>query len=271
MSNISDQSKLLFFKTEKYHYTDHHSFDASKCPRPHFCMGLVTSGSGEFFDCERNASVEVKKGDIIFVPRTSRYVSKWSSQGDISYISAHFIFDDKSVFSGNKKFLLQKVAVEDFDKTLCDFEYMLDNYGADGFQNLIVLSKFFAILGKILPKLETEDENVSDVRIEKALMFVRAHYKEEITVEDLAREANMSVSRFFPAFKKSTGITPVEYINNYRVSRAIVLLISENTADMSIEEISESVGFESSAYFRRVFKKLTMKNPRDYKKTSMEI
>jgi YesN/AraC family two-component response regulator len=40
---------------------------------------------------------------------------------------------------------------------------------------------------------------------------------------------------------------------------------------MSIEEISESVGFESSAYFRRVFKKLTMKNPRDYKKTSMEM
>ena len=44
-----------------------------------------------------------------------------------------------------------------------------------------------------------------------------------------------------------------------------------NDSDLSIENISEQVGFESAAYFRRVFKKVTGKSPREYRKTSMEL
>ena len=78
----------------------------------------------------------------------------------------------------------------------------------------------------------------------------------------------MSTSRFFPCFKQSTGETPVDYINRFRISKSIIFMYDKN---LSIEEISEKVGFKSSIYFRRVFKKITGKTPREYKKTSMEI
>ena len=269
MSVICDQSRLLFFKTEEYVFENSHSFDTSVCPRPHFCMGFVTSGNGVFHDCENGNDVLVGEGDIIFVPMTSRYVSSWSSQGRISYISVHFIFDDRSFFA-EKKFRLQKVSLRDTEEILAAYEYML-KYSDDKTHSMGVLSRFYSILEKVIPSLECADTGIIDHRIKTAMEFVRENYSRDISVSDLAKASNMSVSRFFPAFKKSTGITPVEYINNYRVSRAIVLLISDRNNDMSIEEISESVGFESSAYFRRVFKKLTMKNPRDYKKTSMEM
>ncbi|MBQ8233914.1 MAG: helix-turn-helix transcriptional regulator, partial [Lachnospiraceae bacterium] len=89
------------------------------------------------------------------------------------------------------------------------------------------------------------------------------------SIENLADISTMSVSRFFPNFKKAMGVTAIEYLNHYRVSKAIILLM--NDSDLSIENISEQVGFESAAYFRRVFKKVTGKSPREYRKTSMEL
>jgi transcriptional regulator GlxA family with amidase domain len=64
-------------------------------------------------------------------------------------------------------------------------------------------------------------------------------------------------------------MTPVEYINSYRVNRAILLLISNS--GLSIEQIAELTGFESSAYFRRVFKAQTGKTPREYRTSAIEI
>jgi transcriptional regulator GlxA family with amidase domain len=44
-----------------------------------------------------------------------------------------------------------------------------------------------------------------------------------------------------------------------------------NRPDLSVDEISLAVGFESSTYFRRVFKLITGKNPRDYRKLKTGI
>jgi AraC-like DNA-binding protein len=88
-------------------------------------------------------------------------------------------------------------------------------------------------------------------------------------VDTLAAVANMSASRFYPAFKDALGATPVDYLNHYRVNRAMTLLVNET--ELSVEEISMRVGFESSTYFRRVFKRITGKTPKDYRKISAEV
>ena len=99
MNHITSASKLLFFKAERYEYNDYHVFDVSDCPRPHFCMGLILEGTGTFEDCEAGGCIKVEPGDIIFVPITSRYISRWEANPRASYVSMHFIFDDSAVFS----------------------------------------------------------------------------------------------------------------------------------------------------------------------------
>ena len=146
---------------------------------------------------------------------------------------------------------------------------MLANYDQDEVSQLTVLSRFYDILSMILPKLQTGQRKEIDARISKAIAYVEEHFTDDISIENLADVSSMSISRFFPNFKKAMGVTPVEYLNHYRVSKAIILLM--NDSDLSIENISEQVGFESAAYFRRVFKKVTGKSPREYRKTSMEL
>ena len=84
----------------------------------------------------------------------------------------------------------------------------------------------------------------------------------------LAGSVNMSPSRFYPLFKRETGDTPTDYVNRVRIGRAIVMMYDKS---LSVEDVSEAVGYNSSIYFRRVFKKLTGKTPKEYMKTSVEM
>ena len=112
----------------------------------------------------------------------------------------------------------------------------------------------------------------SDSHIRKKVIdHMTFNYKDSMTIQELAAIANLSPSRFFALFKKETGITPIEYKNRIGIRNAEKMLL---ISDLSIEEISEKLGFNSSSYFRRTFKAFTGQSPREYRnkiKTELEI
>ena len=269
MTDITAASKLVFFKTEKYDFLNENTFDTSSSPRPQFCLGLVLAGHGSYHDCIEGEDIEVDVGDFIFVPIGSRYISHWRGDPHISYVSMHFIFDYPAVFTKAKGFKLQKLTPTDFEATKALFLYALKNYKGNETERLAVLGGFYTLLATLLPQLTAAKRGELDARIYRAISYIEEHYKEEISVDTLAAAANMSTSRFFPLFRRAMGLSPVEYINHYRINRAVILLMSSDR--YSVEEVSEMTGFQSSAYFRRVFKRMTGKSPRDYRATSTEL
>ena len=268
MSNIVSANKLLYFKAEKYTYTHQHTFDTSTSPRPHFCLGLVLRGHGEFVDCGNKSKTSLDAGDIIFIPMGSTYVSEWSGDPDVCYISAHFIFDRQSIFADPTCFSIQKVSLQDTREILRLYTQMFEQFNDDSVSQLGSLGAFFNILNTVLPNLRFKTKKISDGRLQKALEFIEQNFSGNITVDQLAAVCQMSLPRFYPKFKAEFGITPVEYINQYRITRSIVLLMNSN---ITVEDVSEQVGFESASYFRRVFKKTTGCSPRDFRKISIEL
>ena len=95
--------------------------------------------------------------------------------------------------------------------------------------NVAVLSMLFEILGTILPHLQTAPQKKLDSRILGAIEYIEKNYTEPIAVDTLASVANMSASRFYPAFKDALGATPVDYLNHYRVNRAMMFLATDLT------------------------------------------
>ena len=77
----------------------------------------------------------------------------------------------------------------------------------------------------------------------------------------MANIMNMSESNLYAVFKKITETTPVQYLNNYRLSTASERLINSND---SIANISESVGIADQFYFSKLFKQETGGNFIEY-------
>ena len=268
MDSIFQSAQLSFFKAEKYEYNSRYTFDVSNCPRPHFCMGLILDGEAVFKDSIENEDIHVKMGDIIFVPVTGRYVSEWRGNPKIAYESVHFLLEVPGVFSRDNNYKLQKVTLPDFEYLRGEFEAIIENIKEDR-NKLLSLSHFFNVLSIVLPELKTKSPEEIDTRLKKTIKYIEEHYTEQITIDQLAEACNMSASRFFPAFKKQFIMTPMDYLNHYRIHRASVMLIADK--EISIEQISENVGYSSSEYFRRIFKRITGKTPREYRKAPLKI
>ncbi|MDQ0360243.1 AraC family transcriptional regulator [Breznakia pachnodae] len=96
------------------------------------------------------------------------------------------------------------------------------------------------------------------------LAFITHNYGEDITVQTIAESVGISRSECYRSFKKFTSKSPLEYINDHRLSQASRLLV-ETTR--TISDISMSCGFNSSSYFGKIFKKKYGCTPYAYRKT----
>lgn len=92
--------------------------------------------------------------------------------------------------------------------------------------------------------------------------YISTNYTEKITTEMLSKMCFISEAHFCRLFKKAVGKSATEYINEYRVQKAAILL--KNT-DESISGIASRVGFDDLNYFSRVFKRHLGLSPVKYR------
>ena len=103
--------------------------------------------------------------------------------------------------------------------------------------------------------------------IEKTLHYIDEHISEKISLETLAKIANMGKTNYSVIFKQITGMTVWEYVLNARVELAAGYLV-EKKDSFNMEEIAYRCGFNNSAHFNKTFKKIKGETPGNFKKNS---
>ena len=101
--------------------------------------------------------------------------------------------------------------------------------------------------------------------IQKVIEYINLHLGDQISNEELAVSANMSISHLAKVFKKETGETMTQYIAHMRCKKAANLL---KKTDLPIQEISSYVGYSDNNYFVKVFKKNYAMTPTEFRKTT---
>ncbi len=122
-----------------------------------------------------------------------------------------------------------------------------------------ILMLFSRFMRFARPRVWTKDE-----RLAKVLKFIHNNIYDDIDVENLASVACVTKPYLIRLFTKNFGISPLQYINQKKMEKAQLLLI---TGDLPIKELAYELGFNDHSYFIRLFKKINGVTPQEYRVT----
>ena len=109
--------------------------------------------------------------------------------------------------------------------------------------------------------LELPGSGIPDPVVSAMLDYAAAHYQEKVALQDVANALNYSIAFLNKRFKKQTGTTFIEYLNRYRIQKALELM---KNGKLPLHEISWQCGIGDYKYFNTVFRKYLGCGPKEY-------
>lgn len=137
-----------------------------------------------------------------------------------------------------------------------------------GFETVLtsLLIQMLVLLQRQESKHETEP--VPFKMLEEVVHFIKSNYTQNITVQHVADYFFLSASHFQRLFKKSTGLSFTQYLQNMRIQKCCELLKS---TDIPIYQIANQVGYQDMKFFHALFRKKTGVTPRQYRQNFQEF
>lgn len=132
-----------------------------------------------------------------------------------------------------------------------------------------VMSKGLFDLDETLARLEAalkhkqKLSNEAQRTMRKAMAYIHQHYAEPLSRHALAHHVGLSDDYLTYCFRQELGMTPILYLNRYRIAQAKTRLLS---TDMSITAIALEVGFSTGGYFSRLFRRETGLSPEAFRR-----
>lgn len=239
--------------------------------RDHFLVHLVVSGKGVY--TVDNTEYQIGAGSA-FIIRPQSLVSYSADQNDPwEYCWVGFNGADASRLVELTAFEEDNPVIhfsnEDAAKLKKAFLNIYSNFGTSAEQETMTVSKIFEVFSlmiKAAPKISSESSS-GRLYIKNAIKFIQRNFSDNIDVSDIAKNAGLSRSHLYRIFVRHLSLSPNEYLTQYRINQACILL---RTSGLSVGEIASSVGFDDQLYFSRVFKKLKGVPPSQYIKEIAE-
>lgn len=244
----------------------------------HEYLQFIYCISGEALIYCNSTPIHITGGDILVINSNELHYGE-NLGGELEYyiirIDPSFILSN-NIDSCQAKYispltqnllLFENKIINDTYFTSC-IEKMIDEYFAQkpGYELAVkacVYNSIVALIRNHIQKFFTKREYDTQVRSMKRFRdvfdYIDTNFSQKIDLNQLAEIAKTSTGNFCRIFKKLTGKSAVDYINELRINKAIVLL-EDKEKDLNITEIAFATGFSDTNYFCRVFRK--------YKKTA---
>ena len=104
---------------------------------------------------------------------------------------------------------------------------------------------------------------VDNPHVKYALQRIETDWKDHLSIESIASELNISSSYLSRVFKTECGKTFLDFLNGYRIQKAVELL---STKEYRVYEVADMTGFSEYKQFHRVFKEYTSVSPTEFVK-----
>lgn len=262
-----DDIKLEILKVGQEHCSPRKKTET--CKRPCYALHFVLFGRGELID-SNGKSYQINKNEAFLLYENEQYSYCPDLRDPWSYIWVELTGSGLDKLFTACGFDKENVCkhVTDFAVFVEFMKNMYDSYDASQVQRLSCSAYFMLICAKFIE--QEQQKRVSPRVAQKKrllrniLIYINNNYAFTGLSNDLIAQTNgLSVRSLTMLFDELMGMSPVEYINAYRISVACERL---QVANLSILDASHWAGFDDEKYFSRVFKKIKGITPQEYQK-----
>lgn len=149
--------------------------------------------------------------------------------------------------------------------TLKSLVFELDSKsGEGGTMSCLLLSRLLLQLARLSREVEGDTGNAAQAYVRQTIEFIHSNYDRELQLKDIASAVSLHPNYLHRLFKAYRGCTIMDYLTEYRIGKARMLLAK---SEIPVTDISEYIGMNSSQYFSSVFKKRTGQTPQEYRRS----
>lgn len=152
------------------------------------------------------------------------------------------------------------------DPALHPEQYIMDmlehNYAtpSDIYRRQAMMLLFFSALAQ--SRRELLADQPENAYVAQAVRYIQDHYHEPLLVEEIARYVGLNRSYLSTLFKQYTGLSPIKYLQTFRMTRAAHLL---SLTQLPVSAVAYSCGYQETESFHKAFKQHTGLSPKRYR------
>ena len=222
---------------------------------PYYDLTFVLSGRLIYF--LNGKRYEVKKNDAIFLPPDTLR-EREALDESVSYVSFNFLSNCDIPI---KKLFLEKVITSDIRKIVSAFPERHVIPHRNSREKAVNVLNFI-----ILELFSYSDFSTTNERVLECVRYIDEHISEKMPLSLLAEKMNLSREYLSYIFKRETGKTLTDYVNEQKMLTSRELIES---GEMSLADVSEHLGFDNYNYFSRLFRRYFDVSPVEIRKKNL--
>lgn len=231
--------------------------------RNHYLIHYIRSGSGIYTKGGQTFSLHAGDCFLVYPDVESMYQADLETPWEYSWVGFQGVDAEPIInaagFTPNQPLLRQIANGDALDRQI---HHIYDARG-NSFANSVEMSgRLYTSLACLLTNADAHTSETSyDDYVKSAIDYMHSHYSYPISIQEVADYVGVSRSHLFRAFQQCRQQSPKEYLTSIRIEEACRML---KDTPLSITVIANSLGFDNSLYFSKVFRKAVGCSPTEY-------
>ena len=233
--------------------------------RDNVCLQYVIKGKGDYFVNDK--LYRLQPHTLWLIPKDAYYYYIPDKDDPYEYFWIH-------CNGAGMRSLLERIGISEQNPVIYNlqngdvstaFHELFALCKSEQTQPCLLLSKLYALFHALI---DTPYDKVTAVKgntspaIDDAIAYMKANFSQDIYLDDLAKTAKLEKVYFTKRFKKQTGVSPMQFLIQFRIAHACRLLHT----DLSLQEIASRCGFQDFTNFLQRFKSALGITPTQYRK-----
>lgn len=242
--------------------------DYGPAVRDHFLIHYILSGKGVFYVGDKTYPLAKGQGFLICPGIITYYRADFDDPWHYSWVGFHGLKAEGYLKQANLT-VENPVFTYDRDDFIRNcFEQMIATKNLTKSREIRLIGLLHLFLSQLMEvngksNFPDDSESRKEAYVKKAVEYIEMNYSRNLRIADMASYIGLDRSYLGSIFKEFLNTSPQEYLINIRIEKACELMPNNN---LSIGDISRSVGYEDPLLFSKMFKKVKKLSPRGFRK-----